>query len=136
MSFVTEFNFMVIGHRVGVGHGHVFFGHPTPSLSDLATATGDASAIGWDRPMRFPMTHDPMNPHHVSQCRWWVGRCFWREVGWVVSWCPVHVLVHVVFWLPPEAWYSGSHVGHGVVIVHQYILYPAKCMHMPQYITY
>jgi len=80
-------------------------------VSDHGSGHGCALNLGWDHPMRFPMAHDPMNSQHVPQGRWWLGRYRWREVGWVVSRCPVHMLMQVVFWLPPEAWGSGSHVG-------------------------
>ena len=111
MSLVTGCNFMMIGHRVGVDHGHMVCGTPRPPCRTTATATGDTLDLGWDRPMRIPMPHDPINLHHVPQGQWWLGRYRCREVCWVVSWCHVHVLLHVVFCIPLEAWCSGSHVG-------------------------
>ena len=81
MSLVTGCNLMVIGPRVGVDHCHMVCGTPRPPCRTTATAMGDAPGIGWDRPMRFPMAHDPMNPHHVPRGRWWVGSYHWRAVG-------------------------------------------------------
>jgi len=74
MSLVTGCNLMVIGHRVGVDHCHMVCGTPRPPCWTTATGIGDALNLGWDRPMRFPMAHHPINSHHVPRARWWLGR--------------------------------------------------------------